>query len=396
VPLKRLARHAREAWEVPRDLLLGRYPPFVTGGPLPKGDVPVFVFHSLEPDSFGRKIRYLADNGYVTLSADEYLQVIVGSRQPPERAVLLTFDDGRGSLWSVGLPLMRRLGMKGVVFLIPGRTQSRPGPLPPTWDDVGPGGAAARSVLERENVPEGSFLSWEEVEALSRSGLFDFQSHTLHHARVHVGPQLAGFLAPRMRHGYAALEVPLIRQDGRDLRADEAPLGTPLFRSQPRTSESPRFLEEPGIRAACVAEVASAGDDGFFYNDGWERRLRRLVDGRSVRGRYETAPEREAAIRDELVLSRRLIEERTNRPVTHLCYPWHVAGPTARRLAPESGYRTAFCGKVPGVPITRPGGDPHAVARIGEDYVELLPGRGRADLSTILRRKWNRRLEGPP
>ena len=57
-------------------------------------------------------------------------------------------------------------------------------------------------------------------------------------------------------------------------------------------------------------------------------------------------------------------------------------------------YRTAFCGKVPGVPITLPGGDPLAVSRIGEDYVELLPGRGRTDLASILKQKWNRRRGG--
>ena len=54
----RLGRHIRESWEVPRDIWLKRYPPFVTGGPLPGGDVPVFVFHSLEPHSFGRKLDY--------------------------------------------------------------------------------------------------------------------------------------------------------------------------------------------------------------------------------------------------------------------------------------------------------------------------------------------------
>jgi hypothetical protein len=80
--------------------------------------------------------------------------------------------------------------------------------------------------------------------------------------------------------------------------------------------------------------------------------------------------------------------------VLHLCYPWHASGPTARRLAREVGYRTAFCGKVPGVPITAPGGDPLAIARIGEDYLELLPGRGRSDLVSVLRHKWTRRLRG--
>lgn len=390
MPLKRLLRQARESWEVPRDLLLGRYPAFVTGGPLPRGHVPVFVFHSLEPETFERKLRYLADNDYVTLSADGYFQALMGSRPAPLRSVLLTFDDGRSSLYSVGLPLLRRHGMRGVVFLIPGRTGSRPGPLPPTWDDVRAGLAPASAVLERESLPDGAFLSWEELEQLGRSGLIDLQSHTLTHARVHVAPQLAGFLTPEHTRGYAALEVPLIRDRERDLLAAQLPLGTPLFRSLPRTAEGLRFLEDPAVREACVRAVEDEGE-GFFCRRDWQRRLRRLVDGRSVPGRYETAPEREAAIARELSESRRVIEERTGRPVSHLCYPWHAWGPTARRLAREAGYRTAFCGKVPGAPITLPGGDPLAIGRIGEDYVELLPGRGRADLTTVLRRKWERR-----
>ena len=89
MPLRRLARQAGDAWEVPRDLLLRRYPPFVTGGALPRGDVPVFVFHSLEPVSFARKLRHLAENGYVTLGADEYVRVLVGVGPVPEKAVVL-------------------------------------------------------------------------------------------------------------------------------------------------------------------------------------------------------------------------------------------------------------------------------------------------------------------
>ncbi|MCU0242150.1 MAG: hypothetical protein MUF51_06985, partial [Vicinamibacteria bacterium] len=84
--------------------------------------------------------------------------------------------------------------------------------------------------------------------------------------------------------------------------------------------------------------------------------------------------------------------ERIGQTVRHLCYPWHVAGPTAERLTREVGYRTAFCGKVRGVPITLAGGNPLAIARIGDDYVELLPGRGRVNLSAILLQKWQRRF----
>jgi hypothetical protein len=201
-------------------------------------------------------------------------------------------------------------------------------------------------------------------------------------------------VTPRSRRGYDAFDQPLLRDGERDLLGEEAPLGAPLLRSAPRTSEELRFFEDPECRAACVAEVESFGGEGFFARSDWEARLRRAFRRTRVRGRLETHEERTEAIRRELEGARRLIEERTGRPVVHLCYPWHAAGPTARRLAAEVGYETAFAGKVPGVPITRPGGDLQTIARIGEDYVELLPGRGRASLADVLRAKWTRRFGG--
>lgn len=386
-----VGRRAREAWEVPRDLLLGRYPPFVTGGPLPRGDVPVFAFHGAEPVSFSRKVAHLVDNGYVTLSADEYVAVLRGRRDAPERAVVLTFDDGRGSIWTVAAPLLRRHGLKAVVFLVPGRIPSRRGPAAPTWEDVEAGRAPAADVLARESG-EGALLCWEEIDALAATSLLEFQSHTLRHARVHTSPKLAGFVTPSSRRGYDAFDQPLLRDGERDLMGEEAPLGAPLLRSAPRTSEELRFLEDPEARVECVETVREGGGDLFFERADWEARLRRAFGRAAVRGRLESVEEREREIRRELVESRRLLEERTGREVRHLCYPWHTAGPTARRLAVEAGYETAFGGKVPGVPLTRRGGLLGEIARIGEDYVELLPGRGRSTLVEVLRRKWTRRF----
>jgi hypothetical protein len=239
-----------------------------------------------------------------------------------------------------------------------------------------------------------TFLSWEEIKALARKGRLEFQSHTQRHARIHTAAEVVGFLTPEMQKGYATMDVPLIGESGADLLAPDVPLGTPLLRSEPRTSEALRFHEEPEIRRDCVRLVADEGGEAFFSRAGWERRLWHLVRGRPVEGRTETAAEREDAIRFELTESRRDLEERTPRAVVHLCYPWHASGPTARRLAREAGYRTAFWGKVPGVPITRVGGDLERIARIGEDYVELLPGRGRRRLASVLGHKWSRRFRG--
>jgi peptidoglycan/xylan/chitin deacetylase (PgdA/CDA1 family) len=364
------------AWEVLRDLLLGRYPPFVTGGALPKGHVPVFVFHSVEPRSFDHKLEYLQDNNYVTFSVTEYFDVVTGAREAPERAVLLTFDDGRASVFSEGFPLLSRRGMKATLFLVPARLRK-----------------ADESAVTAG--PNEGFMSWDEVRLLARSGLFDLESHSLTHARVHTEPILEGFVTPGVGSGYTAMDVPLIHDQGADQLAGEVPLGTPLLRAQPRTSEALRFYEDLAARKACVEEVRQGGGAEFFKAPGWRQRLRQIAGQTPTKGRLETAAEREDAIRQELKESKHQIEERTNRPVTHLCYPWHVSGPTARRLAVEVGYRTAFCGKVEGVPLTAVGGDPRAIARIGEDYLELLPGRGRGDLMNVLRRKWLRRFTRP-
>jgi peptidoglycan/xylan/chitin deacetylase (PgdA/CDA1 family) len=389
VKLRALARHAGEAWEVPRDLMLGRYPPFVTGGPLPRSHVPVFVFHSVEPESFGRRLDYLADNGYVTLSAEEYFQFLLGGRAAPERAVVLTFDDGRGSLWNVAAPLLERRRMTGIVFLVPGRTPSRPGPPLPTWADVREGRASAQEVLAREQ--RAPLLSWEEIQALSARGVFDFQSHTLSHARVHTDARVVGFVTPPLRHGYDAFDLPLVASTGGDdLEPHDVPLGRPILQWAPRTSDALRFREEPGYGSVCIDAVARGGGERFFDRPRWQRELRALLASPPA-GTRETAAERDEAILRELAESRRAIEERTGRPVIHLCFPWHVSGTTARRLAREAGYRTAFCGKVPGTPVTLPGGDLSSIARIGEDYVELLPGRGRTTLKAVLQQKWRRR-----
>ncbi len=387
--LASLGRSALEAWEVPRDLLLRRYPAFVTGGALEPGEIPVFTFHDAEPESFGRALAHLARNGYQTLGIDEYVAVLRGRAKAPARAVLLTFDDGRGSVWSVAAPLLRRQGMRAACFLVPGRVPTHaPGP---TLDDVEAGRADLHTVLARS---EGALMSWEEIEALERSGTFAFHSHTLSHARVHIGPELAGFVTPRSRLGYDAFDQPLVRAGDRDLLGTDVRLGTPIFRSAPRTSDARRFFEDEAVRARCVALVADGGSERFFERADWRARLADAFAGTRVEGRMETAEEQMAHLRRELVEARRLIEQHTGRPAVHLCYPWHVAGELARRLAAEAGYESAFCGKVDGVPITRPGGDPQRIARLGEDWVELLPGEGRTSLAQVLRRKWGRRFHG--
>ncbi len=169
LPLRRLARSAREAWEVPRDLLLRPLPAVRDRRRAAPGRRPRLRLPRRRARRPSRaRLAHLADNGYVTLSADEYLAVLRGEREPPARAVVLTFDDGRGSVWSVAAPLLRQHGMKAVVFLVPGRIRSRPGP--PVADLGGRRGGPGRrgDASSRREEGEGALLSWEEIESLAR------------------------------------------------------------------------------------------------------------------------------------------------------------------------------------------------------------------------------------
>ena len=295
VPLRRLGRIAREAWEVPRDLLLRPLSPVRHRRRAPPRRRPRLRL----PRRRARDLR-----APPRPPRRERLRHAVGGRvrrrppgrsgSPRDRAVVLTFDDGRGSVWSVAAPAAAAARHEG-------RRLPRARPRSPPARDRSrrPGttsrraGPTAAAVLRREDG-EGALLSWEEVEALARTGLFDFQSHTLRHARVHTRPQLAGFVTPRSRRGYDAFDQPLLREGDRDLLGEEAPLGAPLLRSAPRTSEAPALLRGPGGRGPRASPRSpSQGGEGFFAALRLGGRACGALFGRTrVAGRLETAEER--------------------------------------------------------------------------------------------------------
>ena len=318
--------------------------------------------------------------------------VIRGEQAPPDRAVLLTFDDGRGSLWSVAAPLLERFGMKAVVFLVPGRMRSRPGPLPPTWADVEAGRADADEVLDREDG-EGALLSWEEVESLAKRGVFDFQSHTLTHARVHSGGRLAGFATPWSRRGYDAFDQPLVRGGRPRPPGRGGAAGDAAVRVRAPHLRDPALLRGPGgpagLRGAPSrprARASSAGPTGSRLLQGGS------CPGHPVRGRLETRDEQVAAIERELEESRRLIEGH--------------AGPAGRPpLLPVARLRPHRHHASPPPPATRRS----SAARCrespspdrGATFADRPPGRGlpraaaRAAVAPPSRRVLRRQVEAP-
>ena len=360
---RRYTRNLAQIAATLRELVTLSYPGFVYGESR-LGATPAFCFHGVELEPFRAMLAFLDANGYRTLDADEYQEVVTGRKSPGGRAVVLTFDDGWRSLWTVGLPLLREYGAKAVVFLVPGRMT-----------------ADSESLL----------LDWGCVREMHASGLVDFQSHSLTHGLVSRSTRIADFVRPGIATQANYLDLP------HPMR-----YGEPMRESAPRLSDVPRMLTDDRIGDACAEFVASHGGARFFEDPSWRTRLREIAASEAAKSalqpRRETPGEQTAAIGREMAESKRVIEEMLpGKAVRHFCYPWHAAGKIASAEALTAGYVTSYLGKVDGRYFNPAPCDPQRIARLGGDFFFRLPGKGRVSLLGILLTKAIRRArEGYP
>lgn len=240
-----------------------RHPRFVfdDGVETLEEEIPVFNFHSVSPERFESQLQHLQCNGYQTLSADELVAVLNREAPVPDRAVVLSFDDGHATLWSVAFPLLKRYDYKAVAFVIPGCVEETSCKRP-SLESVWRGETPLEEIL-REGGPD-RFCSWKELALMQQSGLIDIQSHSLHHARVFVSPKIVDFFSPQTGGSLLIYDFPVFRESGRD-RWDRPGLpGMPIYESRPRLSRNARYFDDEILRQVCIKHVAEYGGSAYF------------------------------------------------------------------------------------------------------------------------------------
>ncbi|MBL8057190.1 MAG: polysaccharide deacetylase family protein [Anaerolineales bacterium] len=73
---------------------------------------------TVRPEDFTAQMDYLAQRGYVTVSLYDLADALATGRPLPERAVVLTFDDGYRTLVDYAWPILSAHGYTGTVFAI--------------------------------------------------------------------------------------------------------------------------------------------------------------------------------------------------------------------------------------------------------------------------------------
>lgn len=143
--------------------------------------IPVVMYHhvlpmggglAVTPEIFEDHLAALQRNGWQTLSGKEFLHLLQ-SGNIPDKTVLLTFDDGFADNYVYAYPILKRYGMKALLFVatsfIESSDMKREGFVPLPHDE-------AWKLASSERRSE-VMCTWNELRDMEESGVFDIQSH---------------------------------------------------------------------------------------------------------------------------------------------------------------------------------------------------------------------------
>ncbi len=83
----------------------------------------------MPPEKFRQQMKFLKDNGYSTLTAEEALAHFDSGLPVPEKSVSITFDDGYSDNYTNAFPILKEYGFKATVFVITAAIDNDPNKL---------------------------------------------------------------------------------------------------------------------------------------------------------------------------------------------------------------------------------------------------------------------------
>ncbi|GKW13003.1 poly-beta-1,6-N-acetyl-D-glucosamine N-deacetylase PgaB [Pectobacterium carotovorum subsp. carotovorum] len=132
-------------------------------------------FMAVRTRALNEHFVWLRENGYHPVSVDDILAAGSGGKPLPDRAVLLTFDDGYSSFYHRVYPLLKAYGWPAVLAPV-GRWLDTPEDQPVDFSGV--------------QVLRNHFLTWQQVGEMAQSGLVEIGAHTYDlHKGIQANPQ---------------------------------------------------------------------------------------------------------------------------------------------------------------------------------------------------------------
>lgn len=108
--------------------------------------------------SFERQMRFLKEHKYNVISLEEFVTLIKNGRRLPLKTVIITFDDGYLDNYTNAYPILKKYNLPATMFVVIHR--------------IG------------RHMGNDDYMSWQQIEELSNSGLITIGSHSINHPNL--------------------------------------------------------------------------------------------------------------------------------------------------------------------------------------------------------------------
>lgn len=133
-------------------------------------ELPIIMYHNVlkdetawndytvSPVEVEKDIIWLKEHGYETVFVNDVINYVNGGEDLPENPVILTFDDGYYNNYYYVFPLLKKYDMKATISIV--------------------GSYSEFSCEEAEPDPMGSYIDWDNINEMKKSGLVEFANQT--------------------------------------------------------------------------------------------------------------------------------------------------------------------------------------------------------------------------
>ena len=194
------------------------------------------------PERLSEQLKALKDAGYETVTADDLIAFVEEGAPLPEKAVVLTFDDGYASNIEYAVPALEKYGQRAMFFVI--------------------GVSVGKDTYKDTGLAMIPHFAYEEALTAVETGTVSVQSHTydMHQAAGYDDPARDSVLkmeSESQPEYEAALKADFIRSVeelerayGREVNALAYPLGK-------YSAESEAILKELGVKVTFITQEGS-------------------------------------------------------------------------------------------------------------------------------------------
>lgn len=136
----------------------------------PSAEVPIIMYHhitkniqksgkyTVTTDEFENDLKYLTSKGYTSVTVKDLTDFVYSGSSLPQKPIMITFDDGFESFYTLAYPLLKKYNFKAVLSIIGFESDKY-------------------SAINDHNINY-SNLNWSEIKEMSDSGVVEIQNHT--------------------------------------------------------------------------------------------------------------------------------------------------------------------------------------------------------------------------